>query len=805
MELDQLIFSSMKDGLLAFDKNYRYMRWNPIMEQISGLKASEVIGNVAFEIFPFLKEIGEDVFFEMALNGQSGVSGVRPFHIPHSGRSGYFEGHYSPLKDPEGRIIGGVGIIREVTDRILAEKKSVEFIGEKKASERFKTLVDAIPAIVWSADANGENKFVNRYGLEYVGLTTNNAQLVNWLSLIHPEDRDQVVNGWEKARKNGMPVETQRRMKRASDNSYRWVLFRAFPIRDQNGKIIEWVGTITDIHDQVIFSKRSFQLQGITADLSGAITPSQVADIIVTKGLEAVGAKKAALAILNQSQELEVVSHQGYLEHVRDAWKRIPMSHSTPLTEAVRQRRIIFVENIDVARATFPQLVPAMTESGEKGFVAIPLIVENRVIGALSLSFDRGLRVDPEKEGFLYTLAGLCSQAYERSRIYELELSARALAESANAAKTNLLASVSHEIRTPLASVIAYSELLVNDNLPPERRRSFVEALNRNGQVLVRLIDDILDLSKIESGRLHFEKVDFELYSFLAEIVEVLRHEADRKGIKFEFKRGSKIPARVTTDPFRLRQILLNICGNAIKYTERGSVRVDLEFQAKNETTPDQLIFTVVDTGVGLKSDANERLFKPFSQGLNAGTLKFRGTGLGLVISRNLARMLGGDVELISSVPNQGSAFQIRIACMSPVSEHGDEFSEEKVPQKINVLNGKRVLLAEDAQDLQELVSTILRNDGADVDIASNGEEAVHLATEKKYDLVIMDLQMPKLDGYQAASRLRGAGFENPIFAITANALADRSKSFESGFDVHLIKPVNGDRLLQTISEYVSL
>src|SRR5688572_8900712 len=155
MELDHLIFSSMKDGLLAFDREYRYLCWNPAMEKISGIKASEVVGRVAFEVFPFLKDIGEDVFFERAVQGHSGVSGIRPYNIPDSKRSGYFEGHYSPLRDSEGKIIGGVGIIQDVTERVVSEKQSLEFIGEKKASERFKALVDEVPAIIWSSDANG--------------------------------------------------------------------------------------------------------------------------------------------------------------------------------------------------------------------------------------------------------------------------------------------------------------------------------------------------------------------------------------------------------------------------------------------------------------------------------------------------------------------------------------------------------------------------------------------------------------------------------------------------------------------------
>jgi PAS domain S-box-containing protein len=804
MDLDQLIFSSMKDGFVAFDRDYRIMRWNPSMEQVTGINAEDIIGKVAFDVFPFIKEIGEDKYTDMALAGESVITEKRRYTIPGTEKTGYFEAHYSPLKNLNKENIGAVGIFRSVTKRVLAELEAAEFIGEQKASERFKALVDSVPTMIWASDANGVNKFVNRFGMEYVGLEPGRTQLEHWLPAIHPEDLGYLLGAWEKAFSEGQPVETQHRMQRASDNSFRWVLFRAFPVRDSNNKVMEWHGTITDIHDQVLASKRSLQLQDITAELSGAITPSQVADIIVDKGRTAVGAKNGVLAVLTKTQEIEIVSIRGYTPKADDGSQRIPMSTRIPLTEAIRQRKIIYVENIEMAQKQYPDIVSTMKQANESAFIAIPLIVENKVIGVLGLSFNRKLNVTPEKESFLLTLAGLCSQAYERSRIYELELSARALAESANAAKTNLLAAVSHEIRTPLASIIAYSELLMSDDLASDRKNSFVEALNRNGQILVRLIDDILDLSKIESGRLSFEKVDFELCSFLAEIVEHLRQEADRKHIKFEFKKIRTIPGRVTTDPFRLRQILLNICNNAIKFTEKGSVRVEVDYQSKSESSPDQLIFSVIDTGVGLKPDAHERLFKPFSQGLSAGTYKHRGTGLGLVISRNLARMLGGDVELVSSIPGQGTTFQIRIACMVNAQEIREERKTEDNRKK-GLLRGKDVLIAEDAPDLQDLLTTMLIKDGANVDVADNGHIALNLSREKKYDLVIMDLQMPKLDGYQTASQLRSEGFDNPIIAITANALADQSKSFEHGFDAHLIKPVNSDRLLQTISDYVSL
>jgi PAS domain S-box-containing protein len=800
-ELDRSILACFGDGVLAFDTECRYIAWNPSMEKISGMKAQEVLGQNAFRLFPFLKEIGEDNFFYAALAGHSVLAEKRAFTVPNSGHSGFFEAHYSPLRGADGKISGGVAIVRDITERMQAEQKQTEIQAAKKGEEHFRILVDGLPHIVWTADANGRNQFTNRFGLDFVGLHEGNNDFEKWTPVIHPDDLPQVSQAWEQSLNRNEPFENEQRMKRASDGSFRWILVRAFPIKDQHGRTIQWIGAATDIHEHLTASKRSIQLQSITAALSSAVTPAQVAHIILSQGLSALGARNGVMCLLSNDREtLEVIAHQGYSEAIAKDWKWIPMSAQISLTDAIRHQRSIYVESIETAKQKYPTIVNAMEASGESSFVALPLVIENNAIGSLRISFQESVVFDEEHERFMLTLAGLCSQALARSRIYELERVARASAESANAAKSSFLASVSHEIRTPLSAIVGYADLISNSKIPPEKRQSFVDGIERNSRALTRLIDDILDLSKIEAGRLSLVNAEMDLESFLKDLAEPLRQEANRKGIDFKFEQKKGTPAKIVSDAFRLRQILLNICGNAIKFTDSGSVKLTVEFHPHESSRPEYLAFVVEDTGIGLKQEAHELLFQPFVQGHPAR--KLGGTGLGLVISRNLARMLGGDVTIASSVPDKGSVFEIRIA---PFRKSSATVSSEETPEiKLNCLSGRRILIVDDAPDIRVILADFITQQGAEIDSAENGEEALGQVLKKAYDVIIMDLEMPVMNGLVATSQLRCAGFTNPIIAITANPLADYRASIHAGFDAHLIKPIDKRKLLQTIFRLLS-
>ena len=401
-------------------------------------------------------------------------------------------------------------------------------------------------------------------------------------------------------------------------------------------------------------------------------------------------------------------------------------------------------------------------------------------------------------------------------------------AEAATRAKSEFLANMSHELRTPMTAILGYTELLLEDGdlaEAPARRVEALRTLKRNGQHLMRILADILDLSKIEAGKIEVEKIPTSPCQVVGDIESVMGSGAEEKGVSFEVEYVGKIPASTQTDPTRLRQILMNLVGNAIKFTQRGSVRVKVELldgEAENAT----LRFAVSDTGPGLSPDAQERIFNSFSQADASTTREFGGTGLGLAISRQLAQLLGGDIE-VESVEGQGSTFTLTIAVGSmkgvlmlddperqgiePFFFPGDGGSTLAFIDGVREIGPRaQILLVEDGDDNRKLIELTLRKSGFDVSHAENGEEGVQVALAARdlgepFDLILMDMQMPVMDGYEATRQLRAAGFESPIVALTAHAMkGDRERCLTAGCDDFATKPISRRDLLKTVLTHLS-
>jgi len=381
-------------------------------------------------------------------------------------------------------------------------------------------------------------------------------------------------------------------------------------------------------------------------------------------------------------------------------------------------------------------------------------------------------------------------------------------AENANQAKSNFLANMSHEIRTPMTAILGYSEMLMDPSQPQAEREKCVKTIRRNGEHLLAIINDILDISKIEAARMSIENISCDLPQIVADVIALSQPRAVQKSLEFKVELDGPIPRKVQTDPLRVKQVLVNLLSNAIKFTEKGQIRITL---AREITYFSHTIrVEVSDTGIGMTPQQLDRLFQPFTQADNSTTRRFGGTGLGLTISRRLANLLGGDI-IVRSEFGVGSTFSFTFnggpregAELIHDIDEAELFTAPKSAAPGTVRLRGRVLLAEDGEDNQDLLSTHLREAGADVVIAANGRLAVEMASRERFDLILMDMQMPLLDGYGATAALRDAGVKTPIVALTANAMAeDRARCLAAGCTDYLPKPVERLQLLTAAACYM--
>ncbi len=547
---------------------------------------------------------------------------------------------------------------------------------------------------------------------------------------------------------------------------------------------------------------RITQLQSVTAGLSEALTAGDVAAVTLSEGLEMLGAAAGAVFLLSpDGATLEALQFQGYQAAVTDTWQRFAVMSGSPPAEAVREGRACWLGDITARSDGVPMMMEAAQSGAFSAHASIPLRVEGRCVGVLALSFrePRDFASDDEEAGA--ALARQCAQALERARLYEAEHLARAEAEAANRAKDDFLSTLSHELRTPLTSMLGWARLLRSRRLDAAATDEGLATIERASRTQARLIEELLDVSRIVSGKLALDLHPLDLAPVVRAAVDAIRPAADLKGISLTIALEPNAGA-VHGDAERLQQVFGNLLGNAIKFTPPGG---RIAVRLRREGTMARI--SVEDTGAGFGSDFAPHLFERFRQADASSTREHGGLGLGLAIVKSLVELHGGSVQAVSGGLGQGATFTLALPLRSPgpgavaPPNSTDDVSGQQAAQP---LAGLRVLWVEDDAGIRGVVTAMLEGAGAAVESCAGGDQALAAAARFLPDVLISDIAMPRMDGYELLRQLRRSDPRYatlPALALTAHAgAADRIRALELGFDRYLAKPVEPAALVAAVT-----
>jgi PAS domain S-box-containing protein len=702
--------------------------------------------------------------------------------------------------------LGIVGIIGALLYRVNCRAYDAAKLQHTRLL-RLQHAIESAPAAVFLTDPEQRIVYVNPAFTELTGYTPDEAigQRPSILkSGLMPEafyaelfaalQRGERFRGRVLNRKKGVAMKTADNGVEFSPQTHYWAEVVIAPIRDERGELIGYLSIQTDITEQVLREQadaRRQELHALLAQLALMLQQDaplrerlpHLLDALIQRGVLGAG---STLAFWERDDEtLRLHSAAGALHsYFQQGWRTLTACEWDYTT---------------------PHPMQLSIQGRTLNAVAVPVRWMEQSLGLLVLvcersRFDR-VGLDHALREFLTDLGELVAMALMRERSRQALLNAKAEAERLAQARTEFLANMSHEIRTPMNGVLGMLNLLKDTPLTDEQR-DLLQTAETSAQHLLEILNDILNLAKIEAGQMKLERTPTDLKRLVRETCEMVRPQARLKGIllREELPTGELY---ALADPTRLRQILLNLLSNAVKFTERGEVVARLIQREASADNEHALRFEVQDTGIGIPPDKQQQIFEPFRQADGSTTRKYGGTGLGLAISKKLVELMGGRMGVVSQV-GEGSTFWFEVslpACDAPAHVRLEQQlrAAEQTP-----LTGLRVLVAEDNFVNQKVIRRTLEKWGIEAQIANNGREALEWLSREPFHLVLMDCQMPEMDGYEATRRIRAyeqpRGLHMPIIALTANALeGDREKCLECGMDDYLTKPVNPDLLWEKL------
>ena len=917
----EIVFNNTQDALFIIkvteDNNFKFLKLNPTHEKLTGLKSEEIKGKTPVEVMG--KEAGRKVAekYRHCLQKRDIYSYEEVLEFPNG--TSVWSTKLSPVIE-KGEVTHIVGSSRNITKRKKLQTQKEEL------NERYMLATDIAGIGVWKLFLE-DNKLIwdqEMKNMYEISPLNDDIEYNDWVKSIHPDDRERADKEFNKALENNDKFSSEFRIE-TSSGKVKYIKAFGNTITDDNGEAIQVIGVNYDITERKLYEKKYKTLFDESLF-----------------GIALLDPKTAKAVEFNDTMS-------NILGYTREEFSQLSIDYFE------------INANLNEIKAELDELISGNkrkfeTKYRKKDGSIIDVLVKAKAVFLNGKKYIHAMFLDiTERKKALKKL----EEYSKEMEIKNLELEqAKRKAQEASKAKSEFLANMSHEIRTPMNSVIGMADLLLETDLS-EVQKQYVEILSNAGENLLNLINDILDLSKIESGKIELEKEAFNLYQVLENIAEMMSVRAYNKGLEFPLRISPEVPSCIKGDSTRLRQILINFVGNAIKFTEEGQVVIEVEVEQKTEVNGEkgvELVFHVKDTGIGIEKEKQRKIFSSFSQADTSSTRKYGGTGLGLSISKQLVEMMGGHIEL-ESEPGEGSKFSFNVffplakqkvknkisnnvevfkgldilaiddnetnlfileemfadkgakikstqdlECADELirkrmednsnydlilldnfmpSKNGYEFAREidekyslkdtiiimlssdfhnqkikdepidyfmrkpirktklfslihqilndkdnpKIDEKSiiekdsaqkqiesevnNQRSNNKLLVAEDNKDNQVLIKLYLSQKDYNFDLVENGEKAVSKFKENNYSLILMDIQMPVMDGYESISKIREIEKrENkkrtPIIALTAYALdEDRQKALEVGFDDHLGKPIKKKDLYKKIDEYI--
>lgn len=757
--IDQVIFKTDEQG--------RWLFLNTAWARMTGYSVEESIGGLTTELLVSEDELAAQLTYAKISSGKIEAETLLQRFMTRDGELRHIEVTVRRLLDEDGRFSGTIGHIRDITHRVLRERALAQ------SESRFQALADLAPVGIFRTDTAGGCNYVNEAWQNMTGQHAEEWAGYGWADAMHSEDVDRVVREWDEAVAEMRDYSGEFRWVH-SDGRVTWVTVLGRPALDADGDLEGFIGVTVDITD-----RRAAQAELAHRERELATLADNATDAVMRLSLDGIC--------------LYASPSSGVL-------------FGLPSKQLVGENMMtgFHPEDREAVLAAY-----AVLASGEQDVTIMAFRAQNPFGRGdyIWLEANCGL-VRDEATGQPSEIV-VSIRDIGRTKKLEAELrDARTTAEEAVRAKSAFLANMSHEIRTPMNGVIGFTELVLGGDLNPNQRHN-IELIAESGRAMMQLLNDILDTAKIEAGQMSLHQEPVHLAHKLPSTCRLVHAIAEAKGVEISVHVMPDVPKWVLGDPLRLRQILLNLIGNAVKFTEEGEVSVSAS--VRSSPGGDRLAISVKDSGIGIEPSRLKQIFDQFSQADSGIARKFGGTGLGLSISNELARMMGGSISVESEF-GKGSTFTLDIPLQlsEPPTEGTDNPPVYQGPALRPVQTG-RVLVAEDHDINQELMRQVAQRSGFEIEIAADGQEAVEMvegafASGHPYALVLMDMQMPRLDGLSATRKLRTLGHDAaslPIVALTANAFAeDIEACLAAGMQSHLAKPLRARDFIAAVRRW---